>query len=258
MRRVMIELKMFFRQRDAVVFTFALPVIMLLLLGSIFQDDFEGTGISANQIFTAGMIAAGVASTTFVNLGIGIAQDRADGTIKRLLGVPMPRYEYLIGKVVLSLVICAGEVAIMLTACDLLFGLTLPTDVGRWLTFGWVFALGVSGCALLGIAASSLPRNARSAPAVMNLPYLVLSFISGIFVIPLKHLPDSLIAIGSAFPLRWMAQGFRSVFLPETMAAQEVTGSWERGRIALVLLAWCVGGLLLCLTTFRWRDRRAG
>jgi ABC-2 type transport system permease protein len=61
MRRVTIELKMFFRHRDAVVFTFALPVIMLLLLGSIFQDDFEGTGISANQIFTAGMIAAGVA-----------------------------------------------------------------------------------------------------------------------------------------------------------------------------------------------------
>jgi ABC-2 type transport system permease protein len=258
MRRALIELKLFFRHRDAVVFTFALPVIMLLLLGSIFQDDFEGTGISANQIFTAGMIAAGVASTTFVNLGIGIAQDREDGTIKRLLGVPMPRREYLIGKVILSLVICAGEIAIMLIVGILLFGLSLPTGLDSWLTFAWVFALGVSGCALLGIAASSLPRSARSAPAVMNLPYLVLSFISGIFVIPLKHLPDSLIAIGSVFPLRWMAQGFRSVFLPDTMAAQEVAGSWEHGRIALILGIWCVGGLALCLMTFRWRDRRAG
>jgi ABC-2 type transport system permease protein len=139
-----------------------------------------------------------------------------------------------------------------------LFGLTLPTDLNHWLTFGWVFVLGVGGCALLGIAASNLPRSARSAPAVMNLPYLVLSFISGIFVIPLKHLPDALIQIGSFFPLRWMAQGFRSVFLPESMASQEVVGTWEHGRIALVLAAWCIGGLVLCLTTFRWRDQRPG
>ena len=54
-----------------------------------------------------------------------------------------------------------------------------------------------------------------------------------------------------------MAQGFRSVFLPDSILPQEiVTTSWEHGRIALVLAAWCVGGLILCLTTFRWRGRR--
>jgi ABC-2 type transport system permease protein len=126
MRRALIELKVFFRQRDAVVFTFALPVIMLLLLGSIFRDEFEDTGITAGQIFTAGMIAAGVASTVFVNLGIGIAQDRADGTIKRLLGVPMPRRDYLIGKVVLALVVCGFEILVMLAVGVLLFGRCRP------------------------------------------------------------------------------------------------------------------------------------
>jgi ABC-2 type transport system permease protein len=257
-RRGIIELKQFFRQRDAVVFTFTLPAIMLLLLGSIFGDQFEGTVVTASQMFTAGMIAAGVASTTFVNLGIGIAVDRDDGTIKRLLGTPMPRMGYMMGKLVLVLVLTLAEIAILLAVGIILFGLELPTDPMRWFTFVWVFGLGVTGCSLLGIAASSLPRTARSAPAVMNLPYLVLSFISGVFVVPLKQLPEPLIQIASVFPLKWMAQGFRSVFLPDVMRGQEVAGSWEHGRTALVLAAWCVGGLVLCLGTFRWRSRQSG
>lgn len=258
MRRGVIELKQFFRQRDAVVFTFSLPAIMLLLLGSIFGDRFEGTAVTASQMFTAGMIAGGVASTTFVNLGIGIAADREDGTIKRLLGTPMPPFGYLMGKLVLVLVLTLAEVAILLAVGVVLFGLELPSDPWRWLTFAWVFGLGVTGCSLLGIAASSLPRSARSAPAVMNLPYLVLSFISGVFVVPLKDLPEPLIQIGSLFPLKWMAQGFRSVFLPDLMGGQEVAGSWEHGRTAMVLAVWCVGGLVLCLSTFRWRSRQSG
>jgi ABC-2 type transport system permease protein len=254
--RGVLELTAFFRERDAVVFTFALPVVLLTLLGSIFSGRYAGTGVTASQYFTPGMIAAGIASTAFVSLGIGIAGERDDGTLKRLRGAPMPPAAYFLGKVVLTLVITLAEVALLLAVGVLLFDLPLPTDPERWLTFGWVLLLGTTGCALLGIAASSLARSARSAGAVMNLPYLVLAFVSGIFVTPIRQLPDWLITVGSIFPLKWMAQGFRSVFLPDTVLGQEVVPAWEHGRVALVLAAWCIGGLVLCLTTFRWRGRR--
>ncbi len=245
MSRALVELKLFFRQRDSVVFTFSLPIVMLALLGSIFR--------TSSDVFTGGMIAAGVASTTFVSLGIGIAMDREDGTLKRLRGTPMKPISYFLGKIALVFVIMLGEVALMLTAATLFLDLNLPAEPRKWLTFAWVLPLGAVACGLLGVAASSLPRTGRSAPAVMNLPYLVLSFISGVFVVPLAHLPTYLINFASLFPLRWMAQGFRSVFLPDAMEAQEVIGSWEHGRVALILGAWAVGGLLLCLMTFRWR-----
>jgi len=253
-----VELKTFFRQRDSVVFTFSLPAVIMLVLGSVFTDQFEGTGITASQMFAAGMIAGGIASTSFVNLGIGISTDRDDGTLKRLRGTPMPPVSYFIGKVMLVLVASLAEVVVLLAAGMLVFDLALPTDVSRWVTFAWVFLLGVIGCSLLGIAASSIPRSARSAPAVLNLPFIVLQFISGIYVIPVRDLPEPLVRVGSLFPLKWMAQGFRSVFLPDVMAEQEITGAWEHGRVALVLTAWCIGGLVLCLTTFRWRSRRDG
>ncbi|GAA3297296.1 hypothetical protein GCM10020218_082360 [Dactylosporangium vinaceum] len=115
--------------------------------------------------------------------------------------------------------------------------------------------LSVVACTLLGIAASSLARSARSAPAVLNLPVLILQFTSGIFV-HIAALPSAMVNVSALFPVKWMGQGFRSVFLPDALAAQEVAGAWEPGRTALVLGAWCLIGLALSLATFRWTDRR--
>ena len=61
--------------------------------------------------------------------------------------------------------------------------------------------------------------------------------------------------VAAVFPLKWIAQGMRSVFYPDALAAQEMAGSWEPGRTAVVLLVWAVVGLGLCLTTFRWFKR---
>ncbi|HEX5597579.1 MAG TPA: ABC transporter permease [Micromonosporaceae bacterium] len=258
LHRGLLEMKAFFRERDAVVFTFALPAVLLALLGSLFSGVYEGSTVTPAQYLAPSMIAAGIASTTFVNLGIGIAADREDGTLKRLRGAPVPPSAYFLGKVFMVLVISLAEVALLLVIGVLMFGIELPSDPQRWLTFTWVFLLGVTGCSLLGIAASSLAGSARSAGAVMNLPYLVLAFVSGIFYTPISALPEPLLQAGSLFPLKWMAQGFRSVFLPDTILSHEVIHSWEHGRAALILSVWCVGGLLLCLTTFRWRGRRDG
>jgi ABC-2 type transport system permease protein len=54
------------------------------------------------------------------------------------------------------------------------------------------------------------------------------------------------------FPLKWLTQGMRSVFLPEDFATQEVAGDWELGKTALVLIIWLVLGLLVAIRTFKW------
>jgi ABC-2 type transport system permease protein len=251
------ETRMFFREKEAVIFTFAFPIILLVIFGSIFGGNLEGTPITVSQLYTAGLIGAGVMSASFQNLGIGIAVDRDDGTLKRLAGTPLPRSAYFIGKILNVLVVALLEVAILLAIGVVAYGLALPSEPLRWVTFAWVFLLGITGSALLGIAVSSLPRSARSATAVISMPFVVLQFISGVFI-PMTQLPDWLIDISAFFPLRWMCQGFRSVFLGDAGAALEMTKSYELDRVALILGAWVVGGLVLCLTTFRWKSRRDG
>lgn len=256
--RAGLEIKQFFRSRDAVVFNFALPAVLMCLFASIFKDKVQGAGgITVSQLYVAAMIGAGLMSTAFSSLAINIAVERDEGALRRLRGVPMPRSAYFLGKIGLVLVTGIAETVLLLAVGTAFFDLHLPHSAAKWLTFSWVFLLGLTACALLGIAASSGPRNSKSAAAVIQLPFLVLQFISGVYI-SIDTIPNGMLSVGSVFPLKWMCQGFRGVFLPDQAKVLEAAGSWEYGRIALVLGAWCVAGLLLCLTTFRWRGRRDG
>jgi ABC-2 type transport system permease protein len=248
------EVRLFFRRREQVVFTFAFPIVFLFLFASIFRDDMANTGATASQYYVASMTAAGIMSTSFQSLGVSIAIEREQHTLRRLRSTPMPPASYFLGKIWLVLVTGTLETALLLAFGATVYGVSLPADVSGWLTFAWIFVLGITGCALLGIAISSVPRSAAGASSVVVLPFLVLEFISGVYIL-VDTLPNWMLTVGSFFPLKWLCQGLRGVFLPSAAAALEPAGSWEYGRIALVLGAWCVGGLVLCLLTFRWTPR---
>jgi ABC-2 type transport system permease protein len=253
--RGVVELKEFFRQRESVVFTLLFPVILLTVFGAVLNYDL-GAGVTFTQYFMAGIIAAGILGASLQNMAISIATERSDGTLKSLVGTPMPKSAYFVGKIVQVLAVTVLIIAILLAVGVLAYGIDLPSG-SDWVTFVWVAALGSAACTLLGISVSSLAKNGRSASAMITPIALVLQFISGVFF-QFSQVPVWMQTIASFFPLKWMAQGLRSVFLPEVMARQEPAGSWELGRVALVLGVWCVVGLLLCVATFRWQDRDAG
>ncbi len=253
--RAGVELKEFFRQREAVVFTLMLPVLLLVVFGAVLDFDLGG-GVSFTQYFMAGIIAAGVLGASLQNMAISIATERSDGTLKSLAGTPMPKSAYFVGKVVQVLAVTVAIIAILLAIGVLFYDVALPSG-SDWLTFAWVTVLGSASCTLLGISISSLAKNGRSASATVTPFALLLQFISGVFF-QFSEIPTWMQTVAAVFPLKWMAQGLRSVFLPDPMAALEPAGSWELGRTALVLAVWCVIGLVLCVSTFRWQERGSG
>ncbi|WP_369367648.1 ABC transporter permease [Streptomyces sp. CG4] len=257
LRRGALEIRQFFRQREQVVFTFAFPVVFLFLFASIFRDDVRGAGITSSQLYVPAMTASGIMSTSFQSLGISIAVERDERVLRRLRGTPMPPAAYFLGKI--WLVLCTGvlETAILLAVGTGFYDVRLPSGPGRWLDFAWIFVLGLTACALLGIAISSVPRSAKSASSVVVLPFLLLQFVSGVYI-SVNTLPGWMLDIGALFPLKWLCQGLRGVFLPDSAKVLEQAHAWEFGRIAWVLGAWCAGGLVLCLLTFRWKNRRDG
>jgi ABC-2 type transport system permease protein len=255
--RAGVELRSFVREREALVFIFAFPVLLLVIFGAIFGSaDIDG-GVTFAQVFVAGMIAAGLFASSFQNLAISIPIERDSGALKRLAGTPMPRSAYFAGKIALVAVIAVVQQILLLTFGILFYGLNLPSDGGRWLTYLWVSVLGIATCTLLGIAATSIVKNGKTAPAIISPIAIVLQFISGVFVV-FSSLPAWMQTIASFFPLKWMTQGMRSVFLPDSYQTQEAAGSWEHGRIALVLLIWLVAGLFVAVRTFRWRNKADG
>jgi ABC-2 type transport system permease protein len=261
--RTVLELKAFFRERDAVIFSFLFPFIMLGIFSVVFGGEESSIGgdggpaIDFTQYFLPGMIAAGIFLVSFQTLAITIALERDDGTLKRLRGTPMPPVSYFLGKIGMVLITGVAQTAILLAYAGLVFRVPLPTEASSWLTFAWVFVLGTAAGTVLGIAYSSVPKSGRSAPAVVTTPLLILQFISGVFFV-FNDLPTWLQHIASIFPLKWTAQGMRSVFLPPEFEAAEVSGSWQHGLTAVILTVWLLVGLVVCIRTFRWQRRDAG
>ena len=253
LRRVRIELLTFTRDRESAFFTLVLPVLLLVVFGSAFSGN-VAPGVSFSQYFLAGMIASGVVYTAFQNLAITISQERDDGTLKRLQGTPMPKAAYFVGKVGQVLVLYVGQVALLLAIGVALFDVHLPDSAADWWTFTWVSVLGLVCCTLLGVAFAGLTRTGRGAPALVSPVVLVLQFTSGVFF-QYDELPTWMQQMAALFPLKWLCQGMRSVFLPDSFQRQELTGSWELGRVALVLVVWTGLALVLAMRGFRWRRR---
>ena len=248
--RSRLELKQFLRQRESVVFTLFFPVILLFIFGSVFQDTIA-PGVTFSQYFVAGMVASGLVNTGFQQLAITIPMERDDGTLKRLRGTPMSVTSYFIGKALLVTILMIIQTALLLFFGTALFGLNLPTDMNSWWTFTWLIILGSACSTVLGIAFSVVPKTGRGASAVVSPIVIILQFFSGVFFV-FTSLPTWMQQFAALFPLKWLTQGMRSVFLPDDFASQEVAGNWEIGRTALVLFIWLLVGLVLAIKTFKW------
>ncbi|MET1015516.1 MAG: ABC transporter permease, partial [Leifsonia flava] len=209
------------------------------------------TSISVGAYYLPGMVAAGILLSGVQNLAVDIAGEKGDGTLKRLGGTPLSPVSYFLGKIGQVFVTGILQAGLLLLVAGTVFGIALPTELSSWATFAWVFVLGIITSAFLGIALSALPRSGRSATAVVIPIVLILQFISGVYL-QFYLLPEWMQNIASIFPLKWMAQGMRAVFLPEDFQALEVGGSWDLGAVAIALLVWLVIGLVLSRLTFRW------
>ena len=184
-------------------------------------------------------------------MAIDIAGEKSDGTLKRFAGTPLPVLSYFIGKIGQVFVTGVLQAALLLLVARFAFQVELPTAPEAWLTFAWVFVLGVTTSAILGIALSGLPRSGKSATAVIIPIALVLQFISGVYL-TFTQLPEWLQNVASVFPLKWMAQGMRSVFLPSDFESLEAGASWNLEGVAIVTAIWLVVGLIVTRLTFRW------
>ena len=252
--RMSVELRGYFRRRDALFFTFAFPMVMLAIFAAAFGGQDLGGGMSAAEYYLPAMLASGILTIGTQNLGTHLAEERYDDTRKRLAGTPLSPTSYLLGKVGQVLVAGVIQAFLLILIGRFAFGVALPTMPDRWLTFGWVLLLGLVTSAIAGIAIGQLPRSAKSASTVITPVVLILQFVSGVYL-PFSLMPSWIQNVAALFPLKWLAQGMRSVLLPDAMAAMEPGGSWNHGAIALVLVLWLILGAVVSRTLFRWIAR---
>jgi ABC-2 type transport system permease protein len=255
--RTGLEVKQFFREREQLIFTFFFPIIFLGIFSAVFSGIGFSGGVTAATYFTPGMIASGIFLSSFQSLATTIAMERDEDLLKRLRGTPMSPQSYFIGKIGLVLTTSIAQFALLLAIAGLVLGVHIPTEPAKWLNFLWIFVLGTASGSVLGIAFSVVPKSGKAASAVVTPVVLLLQFMSGVYFV-YSSLPAWMREVAAIFPLKWLAQGMRSVFLPDGFEVSEPGGSWQLGLGAIVLTLWLVVGLVVAQRVFRWTRHDAG
>jgi len=238
--------KVFWRNRVSIFFTAALPLIFLLILASVTQDD-RLSGVEGPTYFVPAITVLAVISATTVKLATNLPAEREAGELKRVRGTPLPPSAFVAGRVGNSLVISGIMVALVSLIGALVYGVTIPTETMPAMLV--TLAVGAFSFCCLGFALAAVIPTEDAAPAVTNATLLPLYFLSGVFI-PENEIPDGVLNFADAFPIRHFFEAMFTAWDPNTTGA-----GFEWGHLAVVA-AWGIFGLLIAVRFFRWEPRR--
>ncbi|HEX2054006.1 MAG TPA: ABC transporter permease [Actinomycetota bacterium] len=250
LRQLRFTNKAFWRNPAAAFFTFAFPLLFLVIFTTLFGSadiEINGNTISVATFYIAGIAAFSVITACYTNIAMSLTFARDLGILKRVKGTPLPGWAYLAARMLHAVAIAVLLVIICLVFGILLYDAELPlSSVPAFLI---TLAVGAACFAALGMAITTFVPNADSAPAIVNATILPLLFVSDVFI-PLQDPPAWLDTLGKIFPVRHFSEAMQQVFFPPP------GGSAFRLASLGVLVLWGALGLLVAVRRFSWEPRR--
>jgi ABC-2 type transport system permease protein len=240
------EQRLYWRSRELAFFTFLFPLLIFVLLGSVYGNDRIKAehNVKSSSYLLAGVLGYGIASTAFAGLAIIVVIRRENGILKRLRATPLPPAVYLMAAIASTLLVFLVEAAVLIALARIMFDVPLPD---QWVSLVIALVLGALAFAALGIALTGYIRSGEGSSAVVNAIYLPAAFLAGAFWSPHAY-PRFLEVIAEILPLTYFIRLMRDVVLRN----ETIWSSWES---AVVVAAWGVAGLLLAIRSFRWSPR---
>ena len=239
----------FWRNPASAFFTFAFPLMFLVIFTGIFGNDTITTfGREVNQStrYIPMIGAFAIITACYTNIAMTVAFLRDQGVLKRTRGTPMPPWAYLSARIVHSVLVAIVLVLIVGTFGALFYNADIPTRTVPALIA--TIAVGAAGFCALGLAITAVIPNADAAPAVVNFSILPLLFISDVFI-PISNPNAWYVTVAKAFPVYHFSKALiAAYFLPQ--------GSGFQGGDLLIVGAWGLAGLLLAVRFFSWEPRR--
>ena len=240
-RQFRLERRMFWRNPTAAFFGFLLPLLLLAMFGAVFSGEQDQL-----DVVVPGIAGMSVMAATFVALAYNLTFLRERGILKRLRGTPLQSSAYLAGIAANAIANTVLQVAGVIVAGRLFFGIPWPGD---WLALLVFLAAGVVCFASLGVALAHAIPNSESAPAYVNAVFLPMIMLAGVFYDD-EDAPAVLRDLAEAMPLKHLIDGLSGAIVHGESVGDHVT--------ALVALAlWSAVGVLLAVRGFSWEARRS-
>jgi ABC-2 type transport system permease protein len=241
--RVKIQL----RTGRAVVFTFAFPLVLIVLFNGLNGNaTVEAVGAAGQvkfaQFYTPAIAIFSLTTACYTSVIIGIATARDSGLLKRVRGTPLPMSTYLGAWLAGAALTGIAAVVLLFAVAVPAFGVkiyleTLPAAIVT-------LVLGAACLASVGLAVATLSKTADQAMPIAQLTFLPISFISGIWF-PLEGAPDWVTTIAKVFPLEHIVHAFGACFSPGV-----ANGGWSPDDLWSIVV-WTAIGLFVATRRFR-------
>ncbi len=243
------DLRCFYRNKQSVFWTLALPVLFLVIFGSVFQHQnvaVPGGRIDEPVYYVPGIIAYGLIAAAFSNLVVSVVRYRETGIYKRRRATPLVSSAIIAARALVAALSVLAITAVLLAIGWAAFAAHIPGRTGPGFLLDII--VGAAAFCCLGFAVASLISNIDAALPVTLAIVLPLCFLSGVFI-PIMELPRWLIDVGKVFPVHALADALLAAYNPHT------TGSGLRWGDLAVLAAWGAAGLIIAVRRFSWLPR---
>jgi ABC-2 type transport system permease protein len=248
LRQVRYTNKAFWRNPASAFFTFAFPLMFLVIFTALFgggEAELDGRTFSVSALYVPSIAAFSVITACYTNIAISVSFLRDTGVLKRIHGTPLPGWAYVLARVIHAVIISVILVAIVAAFGRLFYDVDLPTGTSL-LRFLVTLVVGAASFAALGLAITAVIPNATAAPAIVNASILPLLFLSGVFIPIQDDTPAWVDTVGNIFPIRHFVDAMYAAFLGTPFSWGDV----------LFVAAWGVAGVLLATRFFSWEPRK--
>ena len=239
-RYVYLETKRQLRNVRAMVFTFAVPVIMLLVFGSAFGSQTDPTTRLPYLVVTTLQMASYGAMTAALSQAFAIVNERSIGWNRQLRVTPLSGWGFMVSKVIAAMAFAA--VSIVITVLVATVGLHASLDPLRWFAAGFGIWCGVIPFALIAILIGQFAKPSFAQPLFMVV-FMGMAILGGLWV-PLSVMPDWMGTVAHLLPSYWLNR------IGQMGAG--ATGSSGMTEPAMVLAGWAI----VLAAVIVWRYRR--
>ncbi|MFC0437194.1 ABC transporter permease [Kutzneria buriramensis] len=224
------------RNKIALFFTFAFPLLFIVLFGLLFG------GPGHMDQLAAGVLDWGVGNAAMFGVAYTIVQWRRDDLLRLVRTTPTPVTSLLSGWFAVVLGIAVAQAALFLGVSLLpVFGLTVPFPGVALLPV--VLLFGCLAFFAMGVVVGRVASNPDAVGAIANCVMIPMAFLSGSFY-PLELAPHWMTVVSRFLPLRYLNDATRTV----------LTGQYDLVAPLSALLGFAVLFGAIGLRTFKWAD----
>ncbi|SCF28888.1 ABC-2 type transport system permease protein [Micromonospora matsumotoense] len=233
--------------RDAVTifFTFAFPLVFLVIFGLIFKgQEVVETGNGYIDFIAPGVLAWGLANAAAFGVAFTLMQWRRDDLLRLIRLTPARISEVVLAR--LAVAVCIGVAQCLLfigVATIPLFGMNVAP---RWPLALPIMLLGIATFLGVGLIIGAISKTPEAVSAIGNCVVIPMAFLSGAFI-PVELMPDWLRSVSYAMPLRYILDGL----VYALAGAGEVGDYW---RACLVLVGFATVFTAIGLRLFTWSN----